>query len=75
MTGIETLADLPRNGPLRFIYVSGHFAPRNKYEIIPIPNVGQSIMDLALIRVRTSSYIYLRCIASIDNKLIRPGAT
>lgn len=38
MTAIQTLANLPRKDgqPLRFVYMSGHFAPRQRTEQVKV---------------------------------------
>ncbi|KAK7752894.1 hypothetical protein SLS62_005053 [Diatrype stigma] len=51
LTAIETLAEFPRreDEPLRFVYISGHFAPRSRADIVK-PLVDYGLHELALLR-------------------------
>ncbi|RYP89866.1 hypothetical protein DL770_004018 [Monosporascus sp. CRB-9-2] len=50
LAAIETLASVPhKDGPLRFLYISGHFAPRTRSEIAK-PLNDHGLTDLALLR-------------------------
>jgi hypothetical protein len=53
ITAIETLAALRRkqDRPLRFVYVSGHFAVRNPAEV-PKMMEGHALLEYGLMRVR-----------------------
>lgn len=53
ITAIETLAQLPRKQPrqpLRFIYMSGHFAPRDRTQHMTVL-VDNGMMEYGFLRV------------------------
>ncbi|KAI1380262.1 hypothetical protein F4677DRAFT_441578 [Hypoxylon crocopeplum] len=62
LTAIETLARQPRkNGPLRFVYISGYFAPRNRSEIT------KPVDDHGLVNLAYFPYVML------DDEALGPG--
>jgi hypothetical protein len=56
LNALQTLAAMPRKeyAPLRFVYVSGHYAPRSE-AAITVRLADQDIMALCLLRVRSSA--------------------
>lgn len=53
---IQTLGSLPRkqNTPFRFMYISGHFAHRNKDEPVPEFVVANGMREMVLMRVSST---------------------
>lgn len=62
LTALRTLASMPRPprengpGPLRFVYISGHFAPRDKSDI-PQQLIDSGLAEVALLRVSDLTFI------------------
>lgn len=56
ITAIQTVSSLPRkkDQPLRFVYMSGHFAPRERTEQ-PKVLIDQGMMEYGYLRVSSSS--------------------
>ncbi|KAI5917888.1 hypothetical protein F4810DRAFT_715990 [Camillea tinctor] len=56
LTALETMASVPRkqDGPLRFVYISGHFAPRDG---APIP---KQLTEFGLVQVGSMRIFFLK---------------
>lgn len=56
ITAIQTVASLPRkkDQPLRFVYMSGHFAPRERTEQVKVLG-DHGMMEYGYLRVSPSS--------------------
>jgi nucleoside-diphosphate-sugar epimerase len=77
ITAIQTLASLRHNqdGPLRFIYMSGHFAPRNRAEVAK-ELVNHGLINYGLLRGETESRILAYAEQSngaIQSCVVKPG--
>lgn len=50
LAAVDTLAKLPREQPLRFIYMSGHFAPRERTTQLKVLD-DNGMMEYGFLRV------------------------
>ncbi|KAI0480157.1 hypothetical protein GGR56DRAFT_256474 [Xylariaceae sp. FL0804] len=77
LTALEALMTIPRQqtDPLRFLYISGHFAPRDRSEIPPAI-VNKDIAELALLRGKLGDEILAlsaKSNGSVVSCIAKPG--